>query len=91
MTPEERARIEAIREGRSGDSTMATQRWLLDLVERQAGEIVEAREEFRVLLEETAEDMRPYVSDFFAEKWGHDRGLERAHDYLDRVKEPTDD
>lgn len=41
---------------------------------------------FKDLLE-GAEDMRPYVSDYFAEKWGHDGYLERARAALAKFKE----
>lgn len=91
MNAEDSERIEAIRrtyedyEPKFAGDTLEPIRWLLDLVERQEAALNEAQLEFRVFLEETAEDMRPYVSDFFAAKWGHDEGLERARNYLARV------
>jgi hypothetical protein len=51
-------------------------------VERlQALDVVSA-EKYRQLFE-AAEDMRSYVPDYFAEKWGHDEALRAARKVLE--------
>lgn len=44
--------------------------------------------ELRLLLE-AAEDMRPYVPDYFAKKWEHDEALARAREVLSTEGERT--
>ncbi len=45
--------------------------------------------DFKALLEE-AEDMRTYVDDYFAEKWGHDEALEKARAVVSAAEGDTD-
>lgn len=85
MTDEERQRVEEIREdwnpGQYATVGYNEITFLLDLLERTEAERERLERALWELLE-GAEDMRGYVSDFFAEKWGHDEYLARARTVL---------
>ena len=63
---------------RERDAARAAQKQLADALAAARTDNERLREELRNALE-GMEDMRGYVSDYFAEKWGHD-------EYIARVK-----